>query len=201
MRSPLLSFLTDVSNIDDRHHLEHSSVSTDTNVKLSLSRTSALAGLVVLMLLVALPSAIRRIIETGNPYLFTEQFFGDLFARLEGPGRLWFTIQPPVAIVLGARDGLGDMRAGYPPFASAMLSRRSARLSSWGSAFLSLRDLVMIAIILDIISQFLMFRDLHPGAAQLLKSAVIAAPHTISGSVTSLVGKGRIKRPFPAGPG
>lgn len=150
-------------------------------MKLSLSRTSALAGLVVFMLLVALPSAIRRIIETGNLYLFMEQFFGDLLARLEGFGRLRFMIQPPVAIVLGARDGLGGTRAGYPPFPSAMLSRRSARLSSWRSAFLSLHDLVTIAIILDIISQFLIFRELQPGAAQLLRSAAIAAPYTISG--------------------
>jgi hypothetical protein len=70
----------------------------------SFSRSSALSAVVIAVLLAALPGAIRRIIQPGDPYSFTHDFFADLLARLSGPGRMRFILQPTVAIVLGARD-------------------------------------------------------------------------------------------------
>ena len=93
----------------------------------SISRSSVLSAVVIAILLSALPGAIRRIIQTGNPYLFTHDFFADLLARLSGPGRMRFILQPTVAIVLGARDGVKDARAGLPPFIWALLFRRHGR--------------------------------------------------------------------------
>jgi hypothetical protein len=72
--------------------------------------------LAIVVLLAALPEAIQRLIQTGNSYLFTDQFFQDMMARLSGPGRFRFVLQPLVAILLGARDGKKDARAGEAPF-------------------------------------------------------------------------------------
>ena len=68
----------------------------------SISRRRVLDAVVVAVILAALPSAIHRIVQTGDPYLFTERFFQDVFARLSGPGRLRFIVQPIVAMLLGA---------------------------------------------------------------------------------------------------
>lgn len=59
--------------------------------------------------------------QTHDPYLFGAQFFDDMVARLSGPGRLRFIMQPAVALFLGIRDGKSDTRMGRPPFLSALL--------------------------------------------------------------------------------
>src|SRR5258705_9881389 len=87
---------------------------------MKLSRSSILTGATVVILLIGLPSAIQDSIQTGDIYLFSRRFFGDLGARLSGPGRLRFVLQPLVATLLGARSGLKDARAGLPPFLYAL---------------------------------------------------------------------------------
>ena len=113
----------------------------------SISRSSVLTVVVIAVLLAALPSAIWRIIQTGNPYLFTHDFFADLFARLSGPGRMRFVLQPTVAIILGARGGVKDARAGLPPFIRAVVLDGAHRPRLLRNMFASIRDLVAIAIL------------------------------------------------------
>jgi hypothetical protein len=163
----------------------------------SFSRSSALSVVVIAVLLAALPNAIRRIIQTGDPYLFTHDFFADLLARLSGPGRMRFIMQPTVAIVLGARDGTKDARAGLPPFIRALVSHGGHRTGMLRDMFASLRNLVAIAILLDVVSQFLIFREVHPGAALLLGPVLIAFPYALSRALTNRIARRR-SSPKPA---
>jgi hypothetical protein len=79
-----------------------------------ISRRSVLYVIVITMLLVTVPGAILAFLRTGDPYLFSLRFFQDMVARLSGPGRLRFVLQPAIARILGARDGWKDCRAGCP---------------------------------------------------------------------------------------
>jgi len=65
------------------------------------------------------------------------------------------------------------------------------------SAFASVRNLVAIAIILDVVSQFLIFHEIHPGAALLLGPVLIAVPYALSRALTNRI-VGRRKGPGPA---
>ena len=89
-------------------------------MKLSFSRSSILTAIVVAVLLAALPGAIRRYLQTRDPYLFSQEFFEDMWARLSGPGRFRFILQPAVAVFLGTRDGKRDAQMGRPLFLSAL---------------------------------------------------------------------------------
>jgi hypothetical protein len=161
----------------------------------SISRSSVLSAVVIAILLAALPGAIRRIIQTGDLYLFTHDFFADLLARLSGPGRMRFILQPTVAIVLGARDGVKDARAGLPPFIWALLFHGAHRPGMLRNMFASLRNLVAIAILLDVVSQFLIFREIHPGAALLLGPVLIALPYALSRATTNRITRRRGQTP------
>ena len=121
-------------------------------MKIWLSRSPVLTAVAIVILLSALPGAIRRIIQTGDPYLFTERFFEDLWARLSGPGRLRFILQPTAAVLLRVRDGKRDSRLRRLLFLSGLVFRRIRRRHMWRSGMSSVRDLVAIAIILDLIS-------------------------------------------------
>jgi hypothetical protein len=170
-------------------------VTTDRCHKMaSVTRSSILSALVVVIVLATLPSAIRRIVQTGDLYLFTRQFFEDIFARLSGTGRLRFIFQPTVAILLGSRDGLKDARMGLPYYLWALAFHGAHRREMLRTMLASVRELVAVAILLDIISQFLIFREIHPGAAILLGPVLIGIPYAVSRTLVNYIAKGKVFR-------
>lgn len=146
----------------------------------SVTRSSILTSLVIILILITAPAAVRRLVQTGDLYLFGRQFFEDMLARLSGPGRLRFLLQPLVAIILGARDGVKDEKLGFPPYVWALLFHDEHRQHLIRGGFASVRDLVAIAILLDIASQFLIFREIHPAAALVLGPVLIGLPYALS---------------------
>src|SRR5438874_10739351 len=83
---------------------------------MKISRSSILFAIVAAALLISVPSSIYRLVQSGDPYLFTEKFFQDMLARLTGPGKLRFIVQPIVAITIGVLHGKKDVHANFPPF-------------------------------------------------------------------------------------
>jgi hypothetical protein len=154
-------------------------------LKISVSRSTILTGIVIVALLAALPFAVWEFIHTGELYVLSHRFIDDMMARLHGPGRLRFILQPTVAILLGVRDGAKDARAGNPPFLWGLLFRSHERSRLVRSGLASVRDLVAVAILLDIASQLIIFRMVHPGAALVLGPVLIAFPYATSRALTN----------------
>jgi drug/metabolite transporter (DMT)-like permease len=152
-----------------------------------ISRSSILYAIVIAVLLASVPGAIRKIVQTGDPYLFTERFFQDILARLSGPGRLRFIMQPAVAVFLGVRSGMKDAQAGFAPFLWAVIFHRRRRRELLRSSLASMRDLIAIAILLDLISQFLIFREIRPGAALLVGPVLITLPYVLARTLSNRI--------------
>jgi hypothetical protein len=155
------------------------------------SWSGVLSGVAIVILIAALPNAILRTIRTGNLYLFTDQFFQDILARLSGPGRMRFIIQPVVAIALGIRSGMKDGDSGVPPFLWALVFHREHRRELLRSTFASIRNLVAMAILADLLSQFLIFHQIRPGAALVLGPVLIATPYALSRALSNRVSQWR----------
>ncbi len=83
-------------------------------------------------------------------------------------------MQPTVAIVLGIRSGIKDTREGAAPFLWALAFHGKRRRELLRSAFASIRDLVAIAILLDVISQVLIF---HGGSSRRSLAGWAVADH------------------------
>ena len=160
----------------------------------SVSRGWILGGVVLAVLIGLTPRAILRIVETGNLYLLTDQFFHDIMARLSGPGRLRFIIQPTVAIILGARGGMQDAGAGLPPFLWALVFHKEHRRELVRSTLRSIRNLVAIAILLDMVSQYLIFKEVRPGAALVVGPVLIGAPYALSRALTNRLSRWKTRR-------
>jgi hypothetical protein len=154
-------------------------------LKISVSRTTILTRIVIVALLLATPFAVWEFIHTGEVYVLSHRFMDDMVARLHGPGRLRFILQPVAAIVLGARDGVKDARAGSPPFLWSLVFRNNHRFKLMRSALASVRNLVAVAILLDIASQLIILRMVHPGAALVLGPVLIAFPYAASRALTN----------------
>jgi hypothetical protein len=145
--------------------------------------------LAVLILVAAIPSALRDALETGRVYLFSRQFFEELPQRLTGPGRLRFVLQPLIAIFLGWRSGLSDARAGRPAYLIGLLTGGSDRRELLRSGLAAVRDLVAIAIVLDAVSQLLIYRQVHPGAALIVGPVLISVPYAVARALSNRVAR------------
>jgi hypothetical protein len=151
----------------------------------TISRSSIPSIIVVVILVLLLPGAIWRIITSGDPYLFTSQFFQDILARLSGPGRLRFVLQPVVAMVLGVRGGIKDAEGGLPPFLLALAVQGEHRRELLRSALASTRNLLAIAVLLDLVSQYLIFHEVRPGAALVVGPLLIGVPYAMSRALSN----------------
>ena len=146
---------------------------------------STVTVVAVLILLAALPSAVRDTFETGRVYLFSRQFIEELPDRFTGPGRLRFIVQPLMAILIGCRGGLSDARRGGPAYVYGLLTDRENRRELLRSGMAAIRNLVAIGVILDAVAQLLIYRQVHPGAALVLGPVLISVPYALSRAVTN----------------
>ena len=162
---------------------------------MKVTRSDIVTAIAALILVAALPSAIRDTIETGRLYLFSRQFLEELPQRFTGPGRLRFILQPSIALLIGLRGGLADARAGRPPYLFGLImggqNRRELVLGGW----VAVRNLVAMGIVLDAVAQLLIYRQVHPGAALVIGPFMIGLPYAVARALTNRVavafGRGR----------
>jgi hypothetical protein len=121
------------------------------------------------------------------------QFLEHLVARLTGPMHFRLILQPLVAIALGIRDGLKDARAGRPPFITDLIVRPEGRKRQLKQALQSLIKPLIIAIVLDAVAQYLMFRTIYPGAAVFVGVVVMGVPYSLARGLTNRIVSGRTR--------
>jgi hypothetical protein len=142
--------------------------------------STALTIVAALILLAAIPSAVRDTLDTGRVYLFSRQFIDELPQRLTGPGRLRFVLQPLVAMLLGWRSGRADVLAGRPAYLYGLVTGSVDRKAALRDGFAVVRNLVAVGIVLDAVAQLLIYRQVHPGAAVVVGPVLICLPYAIS---------------------
>ena len=162
-----------------------------------LTRSTVITALAALVPIAAIPDAIRDTFERGRIYLFSWDFLADLPARLTGPGRLRFILQPAMAIILGIRWSLADARAGRPPYVMGLLFDASHRREYVRTGLATIRNLAAIGIILDVVAQFLIYRQVHPGAAVLIGPVLIGGPYAFARALTNRVARMISRRASP----
>jgi len=142
--------------------------------------TLILASLTLLALILSTPGSMRDALKRGNFYVFSQEFFEDIPKRFTGPGRFRFVFQPVMAILLGIRDGLGDRRAGRPPYLYGILFRRRHRRELLQSGFEAVVNLILMGILLDSIAQWLILGASYPGAAIVIGPVLITIPYVLT---------------------
>jgi len=148
-----------------------------------------LAGCTLAVLVATVPGALRDAWDRGGLYLFSWAFLEDLPRRLTGPGRLRFVIQPLVAILLGTRAGRADGRAARPPFILAVFAHAQQRRELLVEAGRALVNLVLVGILLDMVSQWLMLGVAHPGAALVVGPVLISLPYALARALSNRVAR------------
>ena len=103
-----------------------------------------------------------------------------LEAMISGPGRLRFIVQPLVAIILGIRDGRLDAAAGRPAYILSVIVEQRWRREKLTIALRTLSKPLIVAILVDMVLQYFIFRSVRVWHALLIGTTLVALPYVVS---------------------
>ena len=106
-------------------------------------------------------------------------FIDGLLARIEGPMSFRLIMQPLVALFFAVRDGVKDAREGQSPYFWALFTEPTHRLDMLKSGWKSIGKVFIIAIVLDLVFQYIVFRDIRPIGALLTGLILAVIPYLL----------------------
>jgi hypothetical protein len=108
------------------------------------------------------------------------RFVADLIGRLSGPLTLRLFLQPAVAMVLAARDGVKDARDGRPPhFWRLVTGAPEARRRRAQETAKAVLKVFIMAVVLDCVYQLLVFRWIYPVEAMVTAVILAILPYVL----------------------
>lgn len=113
-------------------------------------------------------------------------FFG---GRIEGPMKFRFLLQPTIAIILAVKSGVADAKAGRKPYFWSLFTEPAQRCQHIREGWKSVSNVFVLAIVLDIVYQWITSHRFHPGQALLVATTLAIVPYLFfRGAVTRLMG-------------
>ena len=117
---------------------------------------------------------------------------GDLVGRVDGPMKFRLVLQPLMAIFFAVRAGLVDARMGHPPYFWSLFNdpadARERLLNGWSD----LGKIFALAVLLDVIYQWIVRGWLYPGEALLVATLLAFVPYLlVRGTITRIAQHGR----------
>ena len=101
----------------------------------------------------------------------------ELIGRVEGPLSFRFILQPIVAVALAIRAGLKDARAGRPPHLWAIVHDPLHRRDLLGETWKEVRNVFILAVIIDVVYEFVVFRWVYPLQPFIVATLLAAVPY------------------------
>src|SRR5262249_6479268 len=84
-------------------------------------------------------------------------FVSELIGRLHGPFSFRFVLQPLMALISAARDGLADARAGRSPYFWTMFTRPEERSGLFREGWHATTRVIVLGVVMDTIYQLIVF--------------------------------------------
>jgi hypothetical protein len=103
----------------------------------------------------------------------------EIAARPDGPLALRFYLQPIMATVLAVKDGMADGRLGKPPYFWAIFTHPAQRADLVRDGWHSVRKLFIIALVLDLVYQFIVLKGLRPLEGLVVAMALAFVPYLL----------------------
>src|ERR1700722_3393767 len=118
----------------------------------------------------------------------------DLVARVSGPMKFRLVLQPVMASVFAIRAGVGEARAGKPPFFWTLLTDPAARDDMLKNGWKSVGKVYILALVLDVVYQIIVQHFVYPGETLIVAFVLAILPYLIlRGSVTRLARRNAVR--------
>ena len=116
------------------------------------------------------------------------RFWDQLIAQPHGPLAFRLVLQPLMATILAVIDGVKDARAGRPLYTWALLTDPAHRASYLREGLKRVSRVIVFALVMDAIYQFIVLRRFYPGEALVTAFVVAVLPYLlIRGPIARIV--------------
>ncbi len=118
-------------------------------------------------------------------------FLDGLLARVHGPMSFRFILQPLMAMFFAFRDGRKDAREGRGPYFWAIFTDPQHRREMLMGGWKSIGKVFIIAIILDLVFQYVAFKELRSVPGALVAGVIMAiVPYLLlRGPINRILGR------------
>jgi tryptophan-rich sensory protein len=137
---------------------------------------SLLAKLIVALLVLLI---VAGVMWHGVTIATLQRIWYQELARPSGPMKFRFVLQPVMAAVFAARDGIKDARTGRMPFLSAMLYRPGRRVERIEEALNATARIILLGIVMDVIYQYIVLRRFYPAEAVIVAIVLAFLPYVV----------------------
>lgn len=107
------------------------------------------------------------------------RFIGNLGDRMTGPMKLRLVLQPLMAVTFAVISGLEDARAGRVPYFWSLFTDRAHRRDLLKDGWKSVGKIFILAIVLDVVYQFMVARFVYPGEAIFVAILLAIVPYLL----------------------
>ena len=107
------------------------------------------------------------------------RFWNQLIAQPSGPLAFRLVLQPIMASILAFRDGLKDAREGRPPYTWTLWTDPAYRASYLREGLKRISRVIIFALVMDAIYQFMVLRWFYPVEALVTVFLVAVLPYLL----------------------
>ena len=115
----------------------------------------------------------------------------NLIGRVSGPMKFRLILQPLMAAVFAVRDGLKDAREERPPYFRAIFTHPDQRSDMLRDGWKSVGKIFVIAVVIDLVEQFIVFRWFYPGEALLVAFILAFIPYLLIRGPVNRIARGK----------
>lgn len=116
----------------------------------------------------------------------------NLADRVTGPMKFRLVLQPLMAVIFAARDGVKDARGGRPPWFWAVFTNPAHRRDLLRDGWKSVGKVFFVAVAIDAIYQYIELRWFYPIEALLVACLLAFVPYVLlRGPVNRVLRRGR----------
>lgn len=108
-----------------------------------------------------------------------QRFVEHFVNRLDGPLHFRFIIQPLMAVIFAARDGLKDAKAGKPAYGWAVFTSPEHRKELLKDGWKHFGKIFILAIVLDVIYQVKVHHAFYPLETLLTALVLAVVPYML----------------------
>jgi hypothetical protein len=107
------------------------------------------------------------------------RIFENLIDRVSGPMKFRLILQPLMAIIFAVRSGLKDAKGGRPAYFWALFTDSAHRRDMLRDGWKSVGRVYMLAVVIDVIYQLIVFRWVYPVEALLVAAILAFIPYLL----------------------
>ncbi len=110
-----------------------------------------------------------------------------MLGRVKGPLNFRLLATPTMVIILAIITGIKDARAGITPFLQKLFTEPAEWRATLKSGWVSLKKVIILAFVLDILYQFYVFRAYFVFQTVILVAVLAVTPYCIVRGITTRI--------------